>query len=148
MLISQSCYLKLRASWYAIEVASQEKNDIVTVVWDKESTVWEYDHKLYQKFAYFESSCWPCKFECFHVCCTPKLIARVVFPIFSALQSEQSRTRTIWHDVPESDILSALSAYGITKDMLPTEFGGTIQLNPSEWIAQRRALEMEESEIV
>ncbi len=129
-------------------MASRANKDIdsgvVELVWDKHSTVWEYDHSLYKQLLEFEASCWPCRFDCYHVCCTPKFIVRVVFPIVSALQSKRCRTRSVWHDVPELEILSALSEYGITGDMLPTEFGGSIQLNPSEWIAHRRAMEMEE----
>jgi hypothetical protein len=30
------------------------------------------------------------------------------------------------------------------KDMLPTQMGGTIELSQSEWIANRRAVELEE----
>lgn len=131
-----------------MEVASQSSKDmdcgIVELVWDKHSTIWEYDHELYEKYAYFKSSCWPVKFECFHVCCSPRFIRRVVFPICFAFQSKETRLRTVWHDAPEEDILLALSEYGIHQDMLPTAFGGTIQLNPPEWIAQRRAEEMEE----
>ena len=67
-----------------------------------------------------------------------------MIPIVSATQSKQIRVRSIWHAVPDNEILSVLSEYGITGDMVPTELGGTIQLNPSEWIAQQRAMEMEE----
>jgi len=139
---------QLRAAWYVAEVASQTNHDIdsgvVQIVWGKNSTVWDYDHQLYTKYAKYESSCWPCKFDCFHDCLAPDFICQVVVPIYSAFQSRQSRIRTISHDVPESKILWALSVYGITADMLPTEFGGTIQFDQSEWIAQRRAEEMEE----
>jgi hypothetical protein len=48
------------------------------------------------------------------------------------------------HDVSENEIVHALSEYGISREMLPTEMGGTVELNPTEWIAQRRAAEMEE----
>jgi len=48
------------------------------------------------------------------------------------------------HDgVPESEIVDALSQYGILQHMLPTEMGGTLQLDLSEWIAYRRSVEME-----
>jgi hypothetical protein len=68
----------------------------------------------------------------------------VVAPIISALQGKKTRTRTVWHDVPEYEVLSALSEYGITGEMLPKEFGGSIKANISRWIAHRKATEMEE----
>ena len=131
-----------------IEVASRANKDIdsgvVELVNDKGCTIWEYDHWVYTRFTEFLLTCWPCRFDCFHVFNASEFISRVVVPIICALQSKQSRARTNWHDVPEDDIISALIEYGITGDMLPTEFGGTIQLNPSEWIAHRRSVEMEE----
>jgi hypothetical protein len=58
--------------------------------------------------------------------------------------SKELRARTLTHDVPESDILPVLSAYGIMPDMLPVAMGGTVVLDQAEWIATRRATEMEE----
>lgn len=72
------------------------------------------------------------------------VIRRFVLPIIRALAGPWMRAREIVHNVPESEITNALSEYGIEKEMLPTEMGGTVELNVSEWIAQRRALEMEE----
>ena len=54
------------------------------------------------------------------------------------------RIRTIFHDVPEGEILASLAPYGIEKYMLPTKMGGTVEFNVSEWIEMRRAIEMEE----
>ena len=48
------------------------------------------------------------------------------------------------HDASPSEIIGVLSKYGITKDMLPCEMGGTIQNHQLEWIANRRAIELEE----
>jgi len=131
-----------------VEVASQTNNDldsgVVQMAWDRNSTVWDYDHQLCTKYAYYESSCWPCKFDCFHGCLLSDFVYRVVIPIYSAFQNKESRVRTIWHNEPESELLSVLSEYGITADMLPTECGGTVKFSQTEWIAQRRAEEMEE----
>jgi hypothetical protein len=33
------------------------------------------------------------------------------------------------HDVPESQLLDVLSDYGIHKELLPTEMGGTVKLD-------------------
>jgi hypothetical protein len=56
------------------------------------------------------------------------------------------RYRTLIHDVPENEILATFAEYGISKEVLPTEVGGDVDVDTwlSTWIAQRRALEMEE----
>lgn len=61
-----------------------------------------------------------------------------------ALKSKSGRTRTQVHDVPEDKIAESLSSYGILDSMLPTELGGSVNLDQAAWIAQRRAAEMEE----
>lgn len=69
---------------------------------------------------------------------------RVIFPVMSAFLDRESRTRTMAHAVSESEIATVLAEYSITRDVLPTEFGGTVEFNQSKWVAQRRAVEMEE----
>lgn len=64
--------------------------------------------------------------------------------IIHAFTDKWTRTRTLMHDVPASEIISELSKYGIVESMLPTSMGGTFQLDQAEWIAGRRAAEMEE----
>lgn len=48
------------------------------------------------------------------------------------------------HDVSEGNVLEILAEFGIKKDMLPVEMGGSVRLTQAEWIANRRAVEMEE----
>ena len=57
---------------------------------------------------------------------------------------KEFRSRTVAHDVSETNILHVLSNYGIEKESLPTEMGGSFLLDQSEWIANRRAAELEE----
>jgi hypothetical protein len=59
---------------------------------------------------------------------------------------KEARSRNNIHDLPPEQVANALSSFGISKEMLPTQMGGSIELNLSEWIAKRRAVEMEEIE--
>ena len=79
-----------------------------------------------------------------HVCCPPRIMVLLLKPAFLALMSKEDRSRKKFHDVPESEILKSLSGYGILKDMLPPEMGGHVELDQTEWIAMRRAMELEE----
>lgn len=138
----------MRAIWYNIEVASKENTDIssgyVCVVWDKGSSVMDFDHQLYQKLMHYEMTAWPVKLIATHICSSPSLIFRMVKPILLALTDKRTRTRTNFHNLSGEGLLEALSSYGIMKDMLPVEMGGPIEVNMLEWIAQRRATELEE----
>ena len=128
-------------------LANENKNigsGYVCVVWDKNSSFADFDYKVYERIMYYEMNAWPAKLIASHICCTPSFVLRMVKPILFALTDKKTRTRTSLHGVPDIDILGVLSGYGIIEDMLPTEMGGTIELKPSEWIANRRASEMEE----
>lgn len=61
-----------------------------------------------------------------------------------ALKTKSTRSRTLFHDVPSSDILTVLSDYGILPAHLPVEMGGNVRLDHREWIENRWATELEE----
>lgn len=130
-----------------MEIVSQESNETGNgfncIVWDKHTTIWDIDQKLNERNTYFYRSCWPVKATCTHVCCPPKILMLFLKPVMLALMSKEARARLKFH-VAESELLEALCGYGILGSMLPTEMGGTVELNQSEWIASRRAVELEE----
>jgi hypothetical protein len=116
----------------------------VVVNWAKHLTMWEYDHTLYDGIVLFDRTSWPLKILANHVCCPPWIVVNVIQPLLNAVCDKRLRDRKLEHNVAESQILNVLSSYGIMKDMLPTQMGGTIELSQSEWIANRRAVELEE----
>jgi hypothetical protein len=61
-----------------------------------------------------------------------------------SVMDKHARSRTLFHDVPESQLLDVLSDYGILKEGLPTEMGGAILLDQAEWMASRRTAELGE----
>lgn len=133
--------------WYVVEVTASENthisSGIVQCVWFAGATIWDYD-KVLDRLADFFSNSFPIKVLASHLCCPPKVITRVVVPIVHAFMNKELRARVLVHDVPEKDILQVLSSYGLEKDMLPLEMGGILELSQAEWIANRRAAEMEE----
>ena len=146
---SNLCSLQVRALWYVVEVAVKEGgcktgDGFITIVWDKHTTIWDYDSNVHDKMVYLCRNCWPIKTMPTHICCAPKILVKILKPIINAVLDKEARMRLLMHNVPESEIPEVLTRYGIFKDMLPTEMGGTIRLDHSEWIANRRAVEMEE----
>lgn len=59
-----------------------------------------------------------------------------------ALKTKASRFCTVFHDGSESDVVRSLSAYGVLDSMLPTDMGGTLPFDQSDWIDNRRAAEL------
>jgi len=68
----------------------------------------------------------------------------IIKPLMFALKDKESRSRTLFHDVPENRIVETLANFGIQKHMLLTDMGGSLEFGQRDWIASRRAAEMEE----
>ena len=120
------------------------KSGFVLVELAKDITIWDYDPRLHDQIIYFDKACWPVKAVASHICYTPSVFLKIIKPIIYALMDKHGRARQRLHDVPESQLLDVLSNYGIHKEMLPTEMGGTVQLGQAEWITNRRAAELME----
>jgi len=140
--------LQLRAFWYLIEVLARENNDVasgyIDIVWDKYSSLYDFDRLFGESVPRFERTAWPIRVTAHHICCSSAFVVTIMKPIYFAMTDKRNRSRTLFHTVPESKIVDTLSNYGILGSMLPTEMGGTLEFSQSDWIAQRRALEMEE----
>jgi hypothetical protein len=124
---------QLRAIWYVIEAAAQENTDLkrhaVQVVRYKDMSIFDYDTDIFNRMNYFETSCWPIRNCSFHLCCPPSDTLRALKPVLLASMDATSRARMLIHTVPESELLSVLAFFGIQKEMLPTDLGGTLMLN-------------------
>jgi CRAL/TRIO domain len=127
---------------------SQENTDmesgVVLLINFQDFTMWDYDHEVWSRSLYFERTCYPVKIIAHHACFPPSIVVKIIKPIVNALMDKHARSRALMHNVPESEILDVLSSYGIQKDMLPTEMGGTVLLDQAQWIASRRAAELED----
>jgi hypothetical protein len=117
---------------------------VVFLLLDKESTIWDFDLQLQNRLIDLHRRAWPAKAFPSHVCCPSKAWFRLFEPTVFALMDKERRARIIIHNVPEGEMFASLALYGIEKYMLPTKMGGTVELNVSEWIEMRRAIEMEE----
>ena len=70
----------------------------------------------------------PVRMSACHVCCPPKFTVFVFSPIAFAMQDARLRQRHRIHTVSPDRIFTSLSKYGLTRDMLPTFMGGSIEL--------------------
>jgi len=98
---------QLQAIWYVIEVTSQENSDVssnvVQLVWMKHMTILDYD-KVYD----WIMSVWPIQRCSFHVCCPESYTLGILKPVVLTVADKEVRSRTLFHTVPESKILSVL----------------------------------------
>lgn len=139
---------QLRALWYLVDIIVSEPGydgrGFVLIGWYKNATFWDTDLRASRSIIYFLHNCWPVKAMPFHMFCCPSILIRIGVPVLYAVMTKETRSRMLIHDIPESEILDTLSHYGIMKNMLPMEMGGTVKLDLSEWIGDRCAVEMEQ----
>jgi len=67
-----------------MEVAAKDNTDIgsgvVLVVWDKHSSILDYERKVWNPFMRFMTLVWPIKNAAIHSCCTPPFVVRLIKP--------------------------------------------------------------------
>lgn len=139
----------LRAIWYVIEVAASESfGDFVVIAWLHSVTLFDFPRRVFGRLVTHEKSALPIKFAAAH--CFVKATnaaVRTMMPLIGSLMDRRGRSRFIIHDVPANETSEAVAEYGITREMLPELLGGKIEINPREWIANRRAIELEQEAI-
>ena len=131
-----------------MEVAAQQEastdlsrhSSAVQILSFKNMSISDYDPNIYDRLHYFETSCWPIRNCSFHVCCCSPEGAIALKPILFCAMDTASRARMIFHtEESEGELLSALAEYGIEKEMLPKDIGGTLEVDQKEWIAKRES---------
>ena len=116
-----------------MEVASQvnmdESGGIVFIVRDRCASVACFDMNMFQNMADIldKRNCMPVNCAASHLCSLPLFTRKIIKPIVFAMMSTRTRARTCLHDVPAHQSAEALACYGITRDMLPTEWAALFE---------------------
>jgi hypothetical protein len=108
----------------------------------KGATAWDLDGNLYRGYMHLIKDAFPVSARATHlVGLSPAMLKILRVAIRS--WNREFRSRTVLHDVPESQLVEALAQYGIPKEVIPVELGGTYEHDHSKWLAKRRAIEKE-----
>mmetsp|Transcript_18978 Transcript_18978/g.26151 ORF Transcript_18978/g.26151 Transcript_18978/m.26151 type:complete len:132 (-) Transcript_18978:212-607(-) len=83
--------------------------------------------------------CMPFSIKALHACCFNKLIQKVLFPVTKYLSSPRYRSRIVEHSGVGDELLEQFRQYGLPPERLPTEIGGTVELNHQQWVTERLA---------
>lgn len=128
-----------RAVWYALH-SILEGNDIVqrvgmvAIAWPQHAKLHFVDRKLMKMNLDSMTGCIPIRLGGFHVCQPPWFFGKVVFPIMKMFMSERMRKRVRIHSGSEEKVLEDLKAFGLGKEVLPTEIGGDVILDTDKWM--------------
>jgi hypothetical protein len=141
----------LRVLWYMLELISEKTTDsssgFILLMWDGDTSIADFDLKLFEHASRLECSrCYPVKALTNHLCSLTYFVRKIMKPIVFAVMTKEARARTLVHDDENSNYVGVLSQFGITREMLPIEMGGTVRLDQRQWMVERRAIELDEIE--
>ena len=135
---------QIRVMFYFYEVYMQHPNaskGYVCLLWWRGSRLWDFDPILFRRFAHLDNEVMPVFLRAVHQLGLSPVVQYFLLPWHFAIYVKRVRTRvsTIWRYATDQDRVSALSSYGIPKEVVPVEMGGACKFNYSEWLATRRA---------
>mmetsp|Transcript_13074 Transcript_13074/g.30430 ORF Transcript_13074/g.30430 Transcript_13074/m.30430 type:complete len:173 (-) Transcript_13074:1121-1639(-) len=139
----------VRAVWYvlhaAIEDETTQKLGVIFVAYPKHTKSSELDFKLNRMVTDSLQGCVPLRVSKILICKPPRIFA-AVWPIVRAFLPDRVKKRVAVHGGTDEKLMQQLEKYKLTKEMLPTELGGTIELDHAKWVSERKQKEEREKE--
>lgn len=113
-------------------------NGFVLIVYPKGSK--QIDHELIAKGTAIIGKLMPLRWRGIHIC-HPCSEYNKYFPIVKMLSPHDMKDNIAVHFGTEAHVLKCMASYSLPADRLPTALGGTVDLDYSKWISDRRELE-------
>jgi len=130
-----------RATWYmahaALEDETTQKKGTVIIIYQKNVKLDQFNPKLAKMFAESFQGCIPVRLSAIHFCHLPKIFD-VIFPLIKAIISSDLRKKIHLNSGGNKMLLQLFeSKFGIPKESLPVEVGGSLELNHEKWLKER-----------
>lgn len=134
-----------RAAWYILHAAlenneSTQQKGIVFLVYLRYTYVRHFDRSLVKLIANSIKGVLPVRVSAIHIFHAPYLF-EVLFDVVSLLLGERLTKRMKMYSGEDEVIHDQLGDYGILPSRLPSELGGSLDLDQDAWIAERERSE-------
>jgi CRAL/TRIO domain len=130
----------VRAMWYVMHVALEDvetqKVGVVLISDPRRAKFSQTDSKLDQLMISSIRGCLPVRVSGMHLCHMPTFFS-IIFPIIKVFLGKKLRQRIILHQGSVEHVLDRLQVYGLTRDKLPDQLGGTVPLDQEKWVEDR-----------
>jgi len=131
--------------WYLLETILQDaearRRGLVVVTSAKYSHGMSMDFKSASWCRRLLGDVFPVPLRSSHFCHPSKVANYVLFPILKFLMGRDMRLRFKSHYGTDSAVLCQLESYGLTRDVLPKELCGAVDLDMKKWVHERLAHE-------
>ena len=123
----------------AMEDPGIQANGFVVVVHPNDSTPEQIQPELIVRTAIIGSVI-PLRWKGLHIC-HPCSSYNKYFPLVKMLAPSEMKDNMVVHFGTGEHVLECLSEHGMCADRIPTALGGTVELDYSKWISDRREFE-------
>jgi hypothetical protein len=132
-----------RAVWYFINASLEQdetvqQHGMIFLAWPHHAKFAQYDRGLTKLVFGSIQGALPTRLSAIHFCQPPAWF-HIVFPIMKLFMTDRTKKRIKAHYGSTAEIVAKLEPFGLSKDDLPEQLGGTIQLDVVKWLEQRRA---------
>lgn len=131
----------VRAFWYVMHAALEDemtqKRGIILMLFPHHAHVSQFDRKLVAMNAESMKGALPVRIGAFHICHPPAFF-QIVFPVIKFLLGKRLRQRIKVHSGSEEHVLERLAHFGLPKESVPSDLGGTVVLDQKTWLVNRK----------
>lgn len=132
----------VRALWYvmhaALEDEETQKKGFVIIADPRNAKISQTDTKMDKLNIESIRGCIPARVAAMHLCHMP-IFFSIIFPVIKVFLGARLRQRIRLHSGSVEHVLKRLEVFGLTRDKLPEQLGGTYNLDHEKWLADRRA---------
>lgn len=131
----------VRATWYVahavLEDATTQRKGAVIIIHPQNMRFAQFNPTLAKLFAESFKGCIPIRLSALHFCHLPTIFD-LIFPFLKMLMGSHLRKKIYLNSGEKSRVLDLFEEkFGISKQHLPIEIGGSLVLNQEKWIKER-----------
>jgi CRAL/TRIO domain len=136
----------MRIFWYMLHVAlereSTQRHGIIVLVDTKNFKAKHFHLETNKQMLPMLQSTLPIRLSAFFIC-YPTSVMKVVMPIVKQIINARMKKRIVMTGSTPDAILSTLSKYELTSDIIPSDVGGDIVIDHAKWVQDRRVREQQ-----
>lgn len=132
-----------RAVWYFIHASLEldenaQKYGMIFLGWLHHAKLQQFDRGMATIVFGSIQGALPTRLSAMHLCQPPSFF-KLIFPIIKLFMTDRTKKRIKAHFGSTVEIAAKLESFGLSKDDIPEEIGGTIKLDVGNWLKQRQA---------
>jgi len=133
----------VRTLWYTLHYVlrndeTAQRKGVVIIMFPKHIKFAQFNRKLAKMNAESIKGCIPIRLSAIHIC-HPPVVFDLIFPVVKVLMGSKLRKKIQLNSGSEEKVLEKFEQkFGMKRNDLPTELGGSLVLDQDQWLDERR----------